>query len=82
MYARYLPVVTVDTYLLHNMKQVADLHGVHLAGVRLAASIDLPEAAPPDNTMDGEVVHAERDVQLQVLPLTEPGKLGGARPQD
>ena len=51
------------------------LHCVHLAGVGLPAAVDLPEAAPADDPVDGEVVHAQLDVQLQVLPLTEPGKL-------
>ncbi len=56
-----------------------NLHGVHLAGVRLPTAVDLPEAAAPNDPVDGEVVHAQLNVQLKVLPLAEPGKLSHGR---
>ena len=49
------------------------LHGVHLARVGLPAPVDLSEPGPADNSVDREVVHAEVDVEFQILPLTDPG---------
>ena len=51
----------------------AHLHCVHLARVRLPAPVHLSEPAPPDNSVDREVVHAEVYIEFQILPLTEPG---------
>ena len=49
------------------------LHGVHLPRVRLPAPVHLSEPAPPYDAVDREVVHAEVYIELQILPLTEPG---------
>jgi hypothetical protein len=43
--------------------------------VRLAASVDLAKPAAPDDSVHGEVGHAQLNVELEVLPLTEPGEL-------
>ena len=52
---------------------VKTLHGVHLARVCLPAAVHLSEPPTSDNSVDREVVHAQVYIQLQILPLTEPG---------
>ena len=60
--------------LLHlNALLIKTLHGVHLARVGLPAPVHLSEPAPPYNSVDREVVHAEVYIEFQILPLTEPG---------
>ena len=49
------------------------LHGVHLARVSLPTAVDLSKAPMTNNSVDREVVHAQVYIQLQILPLTEPG---------
>jgi len=64
------------TFLLHfDALLVQALHGVHLAGVGLAAAVDFAESAPADDPVHGEVVHGQVEVQLKVFPLTKAGKL-------
>ena len=48
------------------------LHGVHFPRIRFPASVDLPEPAAADYSVNREVVHAQVDVQFQILPLTKP----------
>jgi len=53
---------------------VQTLHGVHLARVGFPASVDFSESSASDDPVNGEVVHAEGDVQFQIFPLAKTGK--------
>ena len=53
---------------------VETLHCVHLARVRLPASVDLAESSPSDDPVHGEVIHRQLHVQLEILPLAETGE--------
>ena len=47
------------------------LHRIHLSSVGLTTAVNLSESATTDYSMYGEVVHAQLNIQLKILPLTE-----------